>query len=272
MSKVVLIDSCGCGFSVLHHILEWGGEHEYTYFADGEKNPFGLRKKDEILKIANNWFEYFTIIEPHDLIILACHTASSVLKEDVDRLSSEYNIPVITLYDAMQVAIKNRSDLIKDKVVGLIGTKLTIESKIYTEMILESNPSQLIEIIATYTERVIARGLLGTKKGHTIIINELIPFADKGIETIVLGCTCLPIISSKIENTLNVVKIIDPGKEVLNLMKDGTNQEEKINLKDIRFIYTGDEDEWRNNINKIAKEVFDESVKLEKIILRSDIT
>ena len=110
--KIFLADSCAGGLGVLKFFLGWAGKYEVYYIADGEKNPFGLKSKQEIYKIVESWLKSFDKSKRVVLFCISCNTASISLGERIKRLEEKYKIPIITMVNGAEIIIKKERNKI----------------------------------------------------------------------------------------------------------------------------------------------------------------
>ena len=265
--KIFLADSCAGGLGILKFFLKWAGKYDVYYLADGEKNPFGLRSKQEIYKIVESWLKSFNKDKKIVLFCISCNTASISIEKNVKILEKRYKIPIITMIDGAKSIIKEKKDQIKDKKVLLIGTKFTIASRVYKRLIKKEKPKRIFELNGTFSERFVARGLEKDRSAKIKMIKELSKFKNEGIESVYLGCTCYPFITKEIIKIYgNKVTFLDPAEEVSKLAKKILHNKNKNKpLKKCHFYITGDTKEWNNNLNIISRKAFGEKIKAKKI-------
>ena len=121
--RIGVFDSGLGGINVLSCLIKKYPNNEYIYFGDTKNLPYGDKTKEELMVLASNAID-FLISKNVELIIIACGTISS---NGYDELKKRYNIP---LYDIISPTINylKESDLNN---IGVIGTKRTIESRIF---------------------------------------------------------------------------------------------------------------------------------------------
>lgn len=134
-------------------------------------------------------------IEPFvDLIVIVCNTAHFVL----DEVQAEINLPIIPIHKAV---IKRVLDS-KVKKVGVLGTKITIESGLYTNeldklnipyRVLDKRNSESLNKI-TYNEMMVRKKLTFKRKNRIKLkmVNKIKKLVKQGCDGIILGCTDYP--------------------------------------------------------------------------------
>ena len=155
-NPIGIFDSGIGGLTVAHAIREMMPHENMVYFGDTAHLPYGDKSEAAIqaysVKIAN-----VLLKKGCKVIVIACHSASSasyeLLKEYV-----RHEAHVINVIDPMvEFVVKNYNS----STIGLIGTKRTVQSDLYTKKILEKNKNITDSI--NYASRI-QRSLLPQEK------------------------------------------------------------------------------------------------------------
>jgi len=178
--SILIADSCAGGLAVLKPFLEWAGDYNLIYLADGEKNPFGKKTKEEVSQIVKSWLDHFKNENLHALIV-ACNTASIAIFNICNSLEREYNLPIITMISGTEEVLKKNTLKITNKNIVLFGTRLTVNSPIYKNIIEKYKPKKFFCLEGTETERIVARGLLNSKEEKINLIKEVSKYKDNNI-------------------------------------------------------------------------------------------
>lgn len=259
--KILVADSCAGGIAVLNNIKKQFKNPEFLFLADGEKNPFGLKSKNEIVSIVEDWVR-FVKRNNYDILIVACNTASIAVNSEIERLKKTYKIRIITMIDALNNAIKQLRDEVKNRNVLVFGTKFTIESNVYMALLEKIEPAKIYNIVGTESERLVARGLLRDILQIAKAKQEMSEHIDKNIDIIFLSCTCFEFVQEYLKELYPKSKIINLNEY---LIRGYDNNLDYINIE---YKATGALDIWRDNINAIAEIVFGERVEIDKIDIR----
>ena len=221
MMKIGMFDSGVGGLSVLKEFLDVMPYHEYIYYGDTKRVPYGSKSKEELLSYSEEIID-FLLTKKVDIIIIACNTISALcLKE----LRNKYDISLISVIEPTLDYIKEK----KYTKLGLIATVGTISSKIYPNnlrniKIIDKSCPLLVPIIEEHLEE------------HKIMEESiklyLSDLKKHEIEALILGCTHYAIIKKQIKACFDV-ELINPdkitAKYALNLYGTGTsNQKIKI--------------------------------------------
>ena len=192
--RIGVFDSGIGGINVLSSLIKKHPHHEYIYFGDTKNLPYGNTTKDELMYLASQIIE-FLLTKNVDIIIIACGTISSNCYEE---LKNKYNVPLYNVISPTISYLKNS----QFNNIGVIGTKKTIESKIFN---IEGK--NIVSLETPSFVPIIENNQINEKKEE--ILKELKIF--KNSEILVLGCTHYPLLSEIIEDNLNI-PTIDMGE------------------------------------------------------------
>ncbi|MEK7198197.1 MAG: aspartate/glutamate racemase family protein [Patescibacteria group bacterium] len=265
---ILVADSCAGGLDVLRYFLAWAGEYELLYLADGKRNPFGLKTKEEIKEIIINWIEKFQKMFPNlVLVVIACNTASIAVLKNKKSIEQRFGIPIVTMLDGVNLSLSKNIKRISGKKVLITGTKYTINSNEYQKLLRRAEPKKLYSLCATKSEKFIARGLEKNKSFKKEVLDELSKYKNKSIETIFLGCTCFEFIKYQLKRLYgNDTFFLNPAKEVSEMAKFKLQPKEKRKkLNNVKIYTTGDLRIWKKNINLISNKIFGKKLKIKKL-------
>ncbi len=204
-----VFDSGLGGLTVVRQLLAELPHENIIYFGDTGRVPYGNRSRDTIRKYAAQDFQ-FLLSKKVKMVIAGCGTVSSVAQDIGDALPVDYTGVVPPAVKAALAATKNGK-------VGVIGTTATIRSGAYEKQLKAWEPS--VEI---YTQDcplfvpLVENGFIRRDETVTHLIAEkyLSSLRDKGVDTLILGCTHYPLISHIIADIMGEgVSLIDTGRE-----------------------------------------------------------
>lgn len=189
-----IFDSGIGGLTVAHAIRALMPHENMIYFGDTAHLPYGDKSEAAIqaysVKIANVLLQ-----KGCKVIVIACHSASSasyeLLKEYV-----RHEAHVINVIDPMvEFVVKNFHDC----TIGLIGTKRTVQSDLYTKKIQEKNKGITLHTLATpLLAPMIEEGFFNNQISKEIIGQYLSDPHLGEIEGLILACTHYPLIKKEI--------------------------------------------------------------------------
>ena len=269
--SILIADSCAGGFGVLKYFLEWAGDYNIYYLADGEENPFGKKTKKEVKKIVCDWIKNFKRFSPNlKLVVVACNTASISIKDDRKAIEKEFNVSLVTMIDGTKSSIEKGKNSLKGKNNLIIGTRLTIDSKIYSELIENTSPLKVYQLIGEKTEKFVAKNLKNNIQAKKEMLIELNKYCKNRIDTILLGCTCYEFIKKELKSIYGKNTVfINPAKEVSEESKKILDyKKKKVNIKDAIIYTTGELDSWKRNLNHVSQKIFNKRLDIKKISLK----
>lgn len=128
---------------------------------------------------------------------------SNAVHKFSDKLSAETNIPMLHIGKVVSQKIQEAHL----KTVGLLGTRVTMESDFYSQpldkrgikMLLPTSSDQLMIDELIFTELTKGKFTDSTRDQFESVIDQM---KKSGAEGIILGCTELPILLSKTQNNI----------------------------------------------------------------------
>jgi glutamate racemase len=221
-----VFDSGIGGLTVVKALRKILPNEDIIYFGDTARVPYGSKSPQTITQFAFQDTE-FLIARHVKMIIVACHSASSVCLDD---LKKSYNLPIIGVIEpgakaAVQATNNNR--------VGVIGTQATILSGAYERAI--KNLNREVEIVAKATPLFVPlaeEGWITNPISYQVAKIYLAPMVAENIDTLLLGCTHYPLLKSTISKVFrNKVKIVDASLETALETKIVLEKNNLINRK-----------------------------------------
>lgn len=139
---------------------------------------------------------HFLTQHPVKLIVVACNTATAAA---VACLRAHFQIPIVGLEPALKPAIEFTSN----KKVGVLATQATLDSQKYQDLRAKlGKQTKIIEKASPFfVELVESAPVIGTKQ-LKLIENELQPFIDENVDSLVLGCTHFPFLTQTISTIM----------------------------------------------------------------------
>ena len=158
-------------------------------------------------------------------IVIACNTASSFALETLAR---ESDIPVIgVIYAGALTAARTT----KNGCVGVIGTRGTVKSRIYEQVIRSLNPEvRVIQKACPLFVPLVEEGLIHDSVTDEIASRYLQELKGKYVDTLVLGCTHYPLLRSTIAKIMgDEVTLVNPAYETAVELKEILGREKLLN-------------------------------------------
>ncbi len=235
-SPVGVFDSGIGGLTVVKSIMQQLPHEDIVYFGDIARIPYGTKSVATIKKFTEQTVR-FLLQQEVKAIIIACNTISAVARETVVALAG--NIPVIDVISAGAKA----STAISDN-IGVIATPATINSNAYPRAIHYINPRARVypEACALFVP-MIEEGFINHPALELVAQDYLKPLVNAKLDSLILGCTHYPLISSTISKIMGPkVKIIDPAttacEELKNILASTGNFNPNMQRGNYRFYVT----------------------------------
>ncbi len=207
-NPIGIFDSGVGGLTVLKELRKKLPNEKFIYLGDTARVPYGNKSKDTIIRysIENTKFLLKFDIK---LLVVACNSSTAT---SLKSLKENFEIAIVGV---IEPGAKKAVSITKNKRVGIIGTEATIKSKAYEEEIkaLDSTISIFAKACPLFVH-IVEEGLLKGPIADDIISHYLSTFKDKGIDTLVLGCTHYPLLKSSINKFFEgKINIVDSAKE-----------------------------------------------------------
>jgi glutamate racemase len=215
-APIGIFDSGIGGLTVAHAIKKVLPSESMVYFGDTAHLPYGDKSEAAIqaysIKIAD-----VLLKKGCKVIVIACNSASSAAYE----LLKEYvrSVKIINVIDPMVSLV---IDQYANKNIGLIGTKRTVQSGVYSRKIGEANKNITLHSLATpLLAPMIEEGFFDNQISHEIIGQYLGDPDLQNIETLILACTHYPLIIKEISAYYqNKLPILDSSEVVAIALKN----------------------------------------------------
>jgi len=234
-----VFDSGVGGLSVLRAIRELMPEELVIYFGDQGRVPYGPRPKQQVRDFSES-ITQFLLDQNAKLIVVACNTASAAaLRYLRDKFP---DVPFV----GMEPAVKPAAEYTQSGVVGVLATPATFQGALYASVVERfANGVQVLQDTCPGLVGQIERGNLDGEETRTILENALRPMLDRGIDTVVLGCTHYPFVIPLIEQIVGEnVRVIDPApsvaKQAKHLLEARGMKRPSEGKSEIQFYTSGD--------------------------------
>jgi len=208
-SQIGVFDSGVGGLSVLREIRKRLPSLAIHYFADQGHAPYGQRPLGQVRHFAVGITRFLRNIGC-EIIVVACNTASAAALHHLRRKFEDIH------FVGMEPAIKPAAEITRTGFVGVLATTATFQGQLYASVVERfANDVQLLQSTCPGLVAQIEKGEMDTKKTHEILEAAITPMLQKGIDTIVLGCTHYPLVIPLIQKIAGPeVRVIDPAPAV----------------------------------------------------------
>lgn len=262
-----IFDSGIGGLTVAKAIKTKMPNQNLIYFGDTAHLPYGEKSPQAIISYSREITKYLISLGC-ETIIIACNTASSLAYETLKNEFSN-NIKLFNVIDPVVESLKQH----KNNNIGVIATRATVQSKIYSKKIQNLFPDKkVVEKATPLFANMIEEGFFCNEISGKIIDSYLSDEKLKNVETLILGCTHYPLIQEEIDNYFKNKKyIIDSPRIVadavfnyLNSTKQINNINEKAHSTFLMSLYT-------ESFEKTAKIFFNKEITFKEFDLWQEL-
>lgn len=261
-NPIGLFDSGVGGLTVAHAIKQIMPQESLIYFGDTAHLPYGDKSAEAIRQYSEK-ITGFLLEQSAKAVLVACNSASA---SAFGYLKDKFGNRTI-LMDVISPVI----DYIASrgyKKVGVIGTKRTISSGVYSHLLKEKSPGTKVVSIATpLLVPMIEEGFIYDDVSSQIIRAYLSNESFRGIEAIILGCTHYPIIRNQISRFFDFnVEVVDSSIIVSEAVREILDNHGLLSgrQKGTDTFFVSD---YTDYFAKIARMFFGKEIKL----IKSDI-
>lgn len=204
-----LFDSGVGGLTVLSALKKHFPHADYSYLGDTARLPYGNKAPETLLRYTHENIEFLDSLDV-DVIVIACHSASSVALEITE---SAKGTPVHNVIQPSCAEALARSE---HGPIGVMATKATTSSQVYPNHIQKINAkakvfSQACPLLVPLVEE----GLIDDEITEQILQRYLGPLLAENVSTLILGCTHYPILEQAIGKVCgSSVALINPADSV----------------------------------------------------------
>jgi glutamate racemase len=238
-NPIGVFDSGVGGLSVLRAMRELMPEEPVIYFGDQGHVPYGPRPMQQVRDFSEA-ITRFLLDQGAKLIVVACNTASAAALHYLrDRF------PEVS-FVGMEPAVKPAAEHTQSGLVGVLATPATFQGALYASVLERfANGVQVFQHACPGLVSQIEMGNLDGDEPRAILVNALRPMLDRGIDTVVLGCTHYPFVIPLIEQLVGEnVRVIDPApavaKQAKRLLDASGMKIPSGALADVHFYTSGD--------------------------------
>ncbi|MGA9226537.1 MAG: glutamate racemase [Mesobacillus sp.] len=233
-----IIDSGVGGLTVAKEVMRQLPNEQIIYVGDTARCPYGPRPVEEVKRFT--WEMTRFLLEKNiKMLVIACNTATAVVLEEI---RNELPIPVLgVIQPGARTAIK----VTDNYKIGIIGTEGTVKSRAYEHALKAINRKTFVESLAC--PKFVPLVESGEYNGHVakkVVTETLEPLINKGLDTLILGCTHYPLLEPLIKDVMgDQVKVISSGeetaREVSTILGHNDMFAEREELPEHSFYITG---------------------------------
>jgi glutamate racemase len=192
-----VFDSGFGGLTIARALFDLSPSEQIVYLGDTARYPYGPRPASEVRSFAREITRYLIDVEGVKMVAVACNTASSVA---LDELQATMPVPVVGV---IEPGLRSALRATRSGEVGVIGTVGTISSGAYQRLAESFAGEARVHCLACpgFVEFV-ERGETASDQVHVLAERLLSPLIDRGVDTLLLGCTHYPFLARTIADVM----------------------------------------------------------------------
>lgn len=204
---VGVFDSGVGGLTVLEAIRRRLPGESTVYLGDTARLPYGPKSPETVRRYARECAA-FLLEREVKMVVVACNTASARALPGLER---ELPVPVVGVVRPGAGEAAERS---REGRIGVLGTRGTIESGAYQDAIRELRPGALVEGVACpLFVPLVEEGWTDDEVARLTAERYLRPLLDRGVDTLVLGCTHYPHLRHLLRRVAGEeVELVEPAR------------------------------------------------------------
>jgi len=244
--KIAVFDSGFGSISIIKEIQKIF-KGELIYFADQKNFPYGVKSKIELENIIRETTVLLENKFSPELIVMASNTPTLLL--DFSRISPK----IVGVYPPLNDAVK----ISRTRNVAILGTRSIIQSENITKIIENCKiPNDVVvhKIDCSLLVELVESGKFLTDKEYCKnIIKEVLEdlFLDNLNDVATLSSTHLPFLEPYLRSIFKNVKLIDPVKNISNLLKD-FEEDNDLQQNVLRIFTSGDVKLFKKNLQMMG--------------------
>ncbi|WP_448584672.1 glutamate racemase [Thermocrinis sp.] len=220
--KIGIFDSGVGGLTVLKALREELPSVDFFYLGDTARVPYGSKSKETIQRYSLECAD-FLLSFGIELLVVACNTASAYA---LDLLRESLAIPVVGVVEpGVEYALK----ISKGKRIGVIGTKGTVQSAVYQNLLRERGAQPIAKACPLFVP-LVEEGIVKGRIAQSVVEYYLEELKDK-VDTLILACTHYPLLKETIKEFMGDVDVVDSAHAVAQKVKELARNEGNGTLK-----------------------------------------
>ena len=195
-APIGIFDSGVGGLTVARAVAELLPAEQLVYLGDTANVPYGPRPIAEVRKLTLDACDHL-VDQGVKALVIACNSASAASLADV---RDRYDVPVV---EVIRPAVRRAMAVTRSGRIGVISTSATHQSRAYLDSFVAAPPN--VSVTSQACPRFVELVEAGITSGPEVIETArgyLAPLQEEGIDTLILGCTHYPLLSSALQYVL----------------------------------------------------------------------
>jgi glutamate racemase len=238
-APIGIFDSGYGGLTVARAVLDQLPQESIAYFGDTARAPYGPRPIAQTRAFA---LECLDRLVDHGVkvLVIACNTASAAVLHDA---RERYDIPVV---EVIRPAVRRAAAATRNQRIGVISTKGTHQSGAYLDAFAAAPQLDVASVPCPRFVELVEAGVTSGPEVIDTARQYLAPLVERGVDTLVLGCTHYPLLTGAISYVMgDDVTLVSSAEETAKdvyrvLTRADLLRDEDAPPPEHRFLATGD--------------------------------
>ena len=237
-----VFDSGVGGLTVARAIIDQLPDESVLYIGDSANTPYGPKPIARVRELALGIMDRL-VQSDVKMLVIACNSASAAVLHDArERYQVGHGIPVV---EVIQPAVRRAVAATRNGRIGVIGTEATIGSGAYDDAFAAAPHLELTTAACPAFVELVEKGITAGPQVQEVAERYLAPVRERGVDTLVLGCTHYPLLAGAISYTMGqsvtlVSSADETARDVYRRLAVGEAFAPPGGRPNRRFLTTGD--------------------------------
>lgn len=237
-----VFDSGVGGLTVARAIIDQLPDESVLYIGDSANTPYGPKPIARVRELALGIMDRL-VQSDVKMLVIACNSASAAVLHDArERYQVGHGIPVV---EVIQPAVRRAVAATRNGRIGVIGTEATIGSGAYDDAFAAAPHLELTTAACPAFVELVEKGITAGPQVQEVAERYLAPVRERGVDTLVLGCTHYPLLAGAISYTMGqsvtlVSSADETARDVYRRLAVGEAFAPPGSRPSRRFLTTGD--------------------------------
>jgi glutamate racemase len=221
--QIGIFDSGFGGLSVFKAIEKTLPEYNYVYLGDSARAPYGNHSHEVISTYVQEAVEYLFTQYDCQVVILACNTASAQALRKLQQEWLPQNYPDRRVLGVIRPVAEKIAEIAPKKKIGVIGTRATIRSKVFTTEIEQQlkGEANVLEQACPLLVPIVEEGFHKRSETKRILKHYLAPLKEAQVDVLINGCTHYQLMEDTIKKIMGKrVLVLDSPQVVADSFAD----------------------------------------------------
>lgn len=252
-----IFDSGFGGLTVVKEVMSHLPHESIIYFGDTARVPYGNKSKETVTRFSAQIIRFLES-KGVKAIIIACNTVSSNSIEDLRAM-----FPHIPIEGVVEPGVKMALEKTKTGRIGIIGTEATVRSNKYPALIQKANlKAEVFSKSCPLFVPLVEDNWVYHPATHMIATEYLTPLINKGIDTLILGCTHYPVLTKVIQDVVgDEITLVNPALEAAYKIEEVLKSRNELAAQHIEPTYEFYVSDHTGQFEQMAKEFLGTKIK-----------